>query len=282
MIDSFFRRHVVNRVEDTGIKKSYYNFAGVGIEALTYEEMIDRVDRWLENKEGRSHHIACINAYCVALAIGNSRLRKIYNQSDLAGADGMPFVKWIKRAMKAECDRFAAPDIAHYLAEKSESKKYSFYLYGGAPEVLPKMAKYLKEKYPHINIVGSYSPPFRPLTEIEDSRICDEINRLRPDIVLVGLGTPKQDYWIDEHVEKIRGSVFIASGATFDFFGGRIKMAPAWIRKSGFEWAYRLLSKDFLRLWRRYTIMNMIFLWSFLLQLLGREIRQPNIQPRPE
>lgn len=269
MMEKMLNRHVSSIKDENNVNKNYYNFADVGIEALTYKDMIQRIDRWIENKKGRSHHIACINAYCAALAIGNSRLREIYNKSDIAGPDGMPFVKWIRYVMKKECDRFAAPDIALYLAGKSEEKGYSFFLYGGAPEVLPKMESYLTKKFPHINIVGSYSPPFRPLTDSEDLSICEEINRLKPDIILVGLGTPKQDYWIDEHIEKIRGSVFVASGATFDFFGGRIKMAPDWIRNSGFEWFYRLFSKDFLRLWKRYTYYNLVFLKEFVLQLLG-------------
>lgn len=248
--------------------KKYNNFIGVGIEAITYPDMISRIDSWLNNKKSRSHHIACINAFCVALALKNKRLRKVYNSSDIAGPDGMPFVYWIRKFMKSECDRFAAPDIALYLADISKTKGYSFYLYGGAPDVLIKMESFLKNKFPHIKIVGTFSPPFRQLSEEEDSKICNEINELQPDIILVGLGTPKQDYWIDEHIEKIRGSVIIASGATFDFFGGRIKMAPDWIRLSGFEWLYRLFSKDFSRLAKRYLYYHTIFVINFMLQIV--------------
>jgi len=248
--------------------KHYNNFIGVGIETITYNDMIGRIDGWLENKKGRSHHIACLNAFCVALTLSNKRLRNIYNRSDIAGPDGMPFVYWIRRFSKKKCDRFAAPDIALYLANISIDKGYTFYLYGGAPDVLDKMNDFLKNKFPHIKIVGSYSPPFRELSDSEDEEICAEINKLQPDILLVGLGTPKQDYWIDEHLDKIKGSVFIASGATFDFFGGRIKMAPNWVRVSGFEWLYRLFSKDFLRLAKRYLYYHSVFMLNFILQLL--------------
>jgi N-acetylglucosaminyldiphosphoundecaprenol N-acetyl-beta-D-mannosaminyltransferase len=92
------------------------------------------------------------------------------------------------------------------------------------------------------------------------------INASSPDIVWVGLGSPKQDVWISEHRDKIRGSIMVASGATFDFFSGRIKQAPKWIRDSGFEWLYRL-TRDFRRLWVRYTVYNVIFLVMFGLQL---------------
>lgn len=264
-----FSRLVNEETGPDGIFRRYFNFTGIGIEAITYGELETRIGCWLSDKSSRSHHIACLNAYCVSLAIFNGRLRQIYNRSDIAGPDGIPFVKWMRRVMKVPCDRFAAPDIAHYLANRSKETGYTFYLYGGAPDVLNNMRRYLEETFPHIRIVGAHSPPFRELTSDEDQAVCEQINSLKPDIILVGLGTPKQDYWIDEHLERLRGAVIIASGATFDFFGGRIKMAPNWIRESGFEWLYRLLSSDFGRLWKRYTYYNLAFVSRFVLQILG-------------
>ena len=251
------------------------NFTGIGLDVVVYDDLYNAVDRWISNKNERSHHIACVNAYCIALALANTRLAKIYNGADIAGPDGMPFVKWIRYFYNLPCDRFAAPDIILQLAQKAKEKNYSFYLYGGSPDMVVNMKDFLKTKYPYINIVGYYSPPFRTLTQEEDNTVVDEINKLRPDIICVGLGTPKQDYWIDEHLDIIKGSVMIASGATFDFFGGRIKMAPSFIRKSGFEWLYRLLGKDFFRLWKRYTYYNFIFLWNFFLQILKIHTIQP-------
>ncbi len=277
-----FSTHAYSAEDGAGAKRQYFNFAGTGIEALTYDDMEVRIDQWLGNKTGRSHHIACLNAFCVSLAIGDSRLREIYNSSDIAGPDGMPFVKWIRLFMNLHCDRFAAPDIVLHLAERARDKGYTFYLYGGAPDVLEKMKVFLLKRFPHINIVGANSPPFRALSVLEDDAICAEINVLKPDIILVGLGTPKQDYWIDEHLEKIRGSVIVASGATFDFFGGRIKMAPQWVRSSGFEWLYRLLSRDFKRLWKRYTYYNLRFLFRFLMQLSGFHGANMARRVRPE
>ena len=231
---------------------------------------------------GRSHHVACINAYCVTLALHNPRLAKIYNGADIAGPDGIPFVRWMRRIFKMSCDRIAAPDTILELARHSKKTGYTFYLYGGTSDVVVKMKEYLEERFPHINIIGYYSPPFRDLTEEEDQEICAEINQLKPDIVCVGLGTPKQDYWIEDHLYKIRGSVLIASGATLDFFGGRIKMAPHYVRQSGFEWMYRLIGKDFFRLWKRYIPMNLEFLWHFLLQVLNIRVRNPKRWVRPE
>lgn len=256
------------------------NFLGIGIDAVTYSDVISDVTQWIRDKDQRSHHIACVNAYCVTLALSNPRLAGIYNSADIAGPDGMPFVRWIRRQLRVPCDRIAAPDTILALAQHAATTPLTFYLYGGDPEVVVKMRRFLEDRFPHIKIIGHHSPPFRELTPEEDAAICAEVNHLRPDILCVGLGTPKQDYWIDDHLYKIRGSVMVASGATFDFFGGRIKMAPESIRNSGFEWLYRLFSKDFTRLWRRYTIMNLIFLWHFVLQQLRIRVRNPTKVPR--
>jgi N-acetylglucosaminyldiphosphoundecaprenol N-acetyl-beta-D-mannosaminyltransferase len=241
------------------------NFNGIKINAITYGGMFSLLDDWLKDKGGKSHHIACINAYCVALSIKNKELANIYNNADIVGPDGMPFVKWIRHFHKLPCDRIAAPDI---ILEIAKNRRYNFYLYGGDTDVLNKTKEWLETKFPFIKIIGQHSPPFRTLTKEEDEAIIKEINSLNPDIICVALGTPKQDFWIKEHLPKIKGAVFIAAGATFDFFGGRIKLAPDFIRNSGFEWLYRLFTKDFHRLWKRYTYYNFIFIYNFVLQLL--------------
>lgn len=245
------------------------NFLGVGIEPLRYQDMFERADQWLADKNSRSHHIACVNAYCITLALKNERLKNIYNKADITGADGIPFVRWMQFVHKKKSDRFYAPDILMQFVHRAKTVPYSFFLFGGSPEVVRTMNENLLKKYPYLNIVGYYSPPFREMTTQEDDQIIQELNKVKPDLLIVGLGTPKQDYWISSHLNKINGSIMIASGATFDFFGGRIKMAPKIIQQSGFEWLYRLFSKDFFRLWKRYTVLNVIFLWNFFLQQMN-------------
>jgi N-acetylglucosaminyldiphosphoundecaprenol N-acetyl-beta-D-mannosaminyltransferase len=256
-------------------ERYYYNFLGIPIEAVTYTSLFENVNDWLSDKSSRSHHIAVINTFCIVSAIKNERLWRIYNGADIIGPDGMPYVYWIRRFLKRPCDQFDASSILINLAKQSKKTGYSFFLYGGHPDVLEKMKKNLMIKFPHINIVGSWSPPFRPLSQEEDREICEKINRLKPDILCVSLGTPKQDYWIDEHIKKIRGSVFVPCGAIFDFFGGRIKRAPRFIQRCGLEWLYRLFSKDFKRLLKRYTFYNVLFLYYFALQILNIKVRQP-------
>ena len=153
------------------------------------------------------------------------------------------------------------------ISSKAEQKNYTFFLYGGYPDAPDKMEAYLKERFQGVQIVGKYSPPFRLLTEEEDQAVCEMINEAQPDYLWIGLGSPKQDYWINEHRDKITGSIIMPSGATFDFFSGRIKQAPKRIRDTGFEWLYRL-TQDFRRLWVRYTVYNVVFVVAFALQLL--------------
>ncbi len=258
-----------------------YNFLGTEIECLTYGDLFESISEWISDKKSRSHHVAIINAYCATMAFINPRVSRIYNSADLVGPDGMPFVYWLRRVVKEPCDQFDASSIVIKLAEKAKEADYSFYLYGGHPDVVKKMKLRLEELYPHINIVGYMSPPFRELTGEEDEAICDKINLLKPDIICVGLGTPKQDYWIDEHIQKIKGAVFIPCGAIFDFFGGRIQRAPNIVSKMGVEWLYRLFSRDFKRLWYRYTVLNIIFLWNFSLQLTRIRVREPKKIKRP-
>jgi N-acetylglucosaminyldiphosphoundecaprenol N-acetyl-beta-D-mannosaminyltransferase len=250
------------------------DFIGMRVDAVTFPDMFAAVDRWIADKAGPSHHIACLNAYCASLAHEDPKLAAIYEAADIAGPDGMPFVRWIRTVLHAPCDRFYGPDVICELAAHAAQTGYTFYLYGGTPETAQGMKAHLERRYPHLRLVGCHAPPFRPLTPDEDRAVCDEINALQPDIILVGLGTPKQDFWIADHRAKIRGSVMIAVGAAFDFFGGRIQMAPRFVQRSGFEWLYRLASKDFGRLWRRYTIHNAHFMWHFARQLAQGRTRR--------
>jgi N-acetylglucosaminyldiphosphoundecaprenol N-acetyl-beta-D-mannosaminyltransferase len=245
-----------------------YNFIGTNVDAITYTELFQQCDLWLQNKQAKSKHVACVNVNCAVESYLDPEIAKIFDRADISGADSMPFVYWIKLLTGQECDRLYAPDIILKLCERSLESNYRLYLYGGAEGVPEKMQSFLETKFPGINIVGAYSPPFRQLTPAEDREICDRINQTHPDFIIVGLGSPKQDKWMQAHLESIPGTVMIASGAAFDFFGGTINQAPILIQKSGFEWLFRLF-QDPKRLWKRYTLYNVIFVWMFLLQLVG-------------
>jgi N-acetylglucosaminyldiphosphoundecaprenol N-acetyl-beta-D-mannosaminyltransferase len=244
------------------------NILGINMDCLSYPDMHRIFKNWLSDKKSRSHSLALINVNCCVSTLFDPQLINLYNSADIVGIDSMPFLKWARAFYKRSCDRFYAPDLMLEVSSKAKECGYTFFLYGGAHDAPDKIEEYLNERFEGIKVVGKYSPPFRPLTKEEDEAVCDMINRARPDFLWVGLGSPKQDVWISEHRDKIRGTIMVASGATFDFFSGRIKQAPSWIRDAGFEWMYRL-AKDFRRLWVRYIVYNIIFVVMFGLQLTG-------------
>jgi N-acetylglucosaminyldiphosphoundecaprenol N-acetyl-beta-D-mannosaminyltransferase len=244
------------------------NILGINMDCLSYGDMHRIFDSWLSDKKSRSHSLALINVNCCVSALLDKRLLRLYNSADIVGIDSMPFLRWARAFYNKNSDRFYAPDLMLEVSSKAKERGYTFFMYGGAHDAPDKIESYLTERFEGVKVVGKYSPPFRLLTEQEDEGVCAMINHAQPDFVWVGLGSPKQDVWIADHRDKIRGTIMVASGATFDFFSGRIKQAPVWIREAGFEWLYRL-TKDFRRLWVRYVVYNFIFVAMFALQIVG-------------
>jgi len=242
-----------------------FNFIGTIIQSMNYPDFKEFIVDWYKTK--KTVHIAVVNAYCTVLARKNSELSEIYKNAELVVPDGMPFVIWMNWFGKKKANQFDATNVLLQLIEYSKTLNFSFYFYGGSQGVLNNMIDHLKNRFSHINIAGSFSPPFRELTKDERKEIIDNIKKSGARVICVGLGTPKQDNWIREHKSEFPGSLFIPCGAIFDFFGGRIKKAPSFISKIGFEWLYRLFSKDFKRLFYRYTFSNIYFMIHFFLQI---------------
>ena len=159
----------------------------------------------------------------------NPKIAEMYSQATMAAIDGMPIVK-IGRRKGFTCERCAAPDIMGMVFEEGVRQGKTHYFYGGKDnEVLNKLRANLERDYPGIKIVGMYSPPFRPLNEEEDSKICEEINNLNPDFLWVGIGAPKQEMWMWEHQKKIHNTVMFGVGAGFNFFFFSLFFAPVWL-----------------------------------------------------
>lgn len=243
------------------------NILGINMDCISYQEMFSIFDQWLSDKTGRARRLAVINVHICVSALFNKKLRDIYNSADIIGIDSMPFVRWARLFYNKESDHLDAPDLLKEISRKAGEKKYKFFFYGGYPGATEKMEAIMTHTYSGVSVVGKYSPPFRDLTEDEDALVCQLIADSRPDFLWIGLGSPKQDIWIYNHIDKLNGCIIIPAGATFDFVSGRIKQAPQWIRNLGFEWLFRL-TQDFKRLWIRYTLYNVIFLIVFFLQLI--------------
>lgn len=209
-----------------------------------------------------SANVVMIGVPMAVAAREHPEYAELFNNAAYAAIDGMPIVK-IGRKKGFPCDRCGARDIMADIFAESLKEGKTHYLYGGKnDEVLQKLRDNLERDYPGVQIVGMYSPPFRPLTEEEDKQICEEINRLHPDFLWVGIGAPKQEMWMQEHREKIKGTVMLGVGAGFDFMAGTLANAPKWMEEASLEWLFRLI-KEPNRLWKRYIIGG--FKWVYYL-----------------
>jgi N-acetylglucosaminyldiphosphoundecaprenol N-acetyl-beta-D-mannosaminyltransferase len=137
--------------------------------------------------------------------------------------------------------------------EQTAGLGYRHFFYGGEPGVPERLAESLKRRFPAMEICGTFSPPFRPLDPEEDQEIGITIRRAAPDVLWVGLGTPKQERWMCEHRDKLNVPVLVSVGAAFDVLSGRRNQAPRWMREHGLECLFRLLQEP-RRLWRRYLV----------------------------
>jgi N-acetylglucosaminyldiphosphoundecaprenol N-acetyl-beta-D-mannosaminyltransferase len=243
-------------------------FLGLDLHCISYRDMFAQFDEWIAAPGDRGHSVALINVNCCVSGLLDRRVRTLYQEADLLGIDSMPFVYLARLLRNRRSDRLYAPDIMLETARQAPRRGYRFFLYGGAPGAPEALSAMLKKVSPRLDIAGAWSPPFRELTAEEDDSLCRMIADSGANIVWVGLGSPKQDVWIARHRQKLPGCILIASGATFDFFSGRVRQAPGWIRTMGLEWLFRL-SQDPARLWKRYTVYNILFAGALLLELLG-------------
>ena len=186
-------------------------------------------------------------------------VRNVHNRSGLTAPDGMPLV-WAGRAAGARhMDRVYGPDLMLAACERAAARGYSSFFYGGRPGVAERLAARLVGAFPGLKVAGTYAPPFRELSAREDENVVQLISATQPDLVWVGLGTPKQELWMAAHAQRIDAAVLIGVGAAFDIHAGLTRQAPHWIQRSGLEWAFRLAQEP-RRLWRRYLYNNPRFL----------------------
>lgn len=242
------------------------NILGVGISAITMPQAVNQVAQWIDNRT--CHYISVCTVHTVMECQRNERMRRAVNAAGLATPDGMPLV-WLSRWWgHCPVTRVYGPDLMLALCRLSVERGYSHYFYGGAAGVPELLAKNLQQRFPGLKVAGGYSPPFRPLTPDEETQIITQINQAAPDIIWVGLGTPKQDLWMAAHRHQLTAPVLIGVGAAFDFHTGRIPQAPRWMQQNGLEWLFRLWQEP-RRLWYRYLVYNPLFIALVLAQMLG-------------
>ena len=206
----------------------------------------------------RGKYICVSNVHTTVMSYENEEYRKIQNGAAMALPDGAPLSSYSRRKGYKQAQRVTGPDLMLELFAISKEKGYRHYFYGATEETLQSMKEVLERDYPGIQIAGMYAPPFRALTPQEDAQIVAKINESRPDLIWIGLGAPKQEEWMYQHMGQLQG-VLIGVGAGFDYLAGYIKRAPRWMQRMSLEWLYRLL-QDPKRLWRRYFTSNVKFI----------------------
>lgn len=248
------------------------NILGVKVSAINMNTALDTIRRWIDG--GQQHYICVTPVHALMDFRRDPELLRIVNQSGLTTPDGMPLV-WVLKLMGSQhVERVYGPDLMLEVCRMSQGTGYRHYFYGGAEGVPEKLSQNLSEKFPDLDIAGTYSPPFRPLSADEDTSIVEKINKADPDIIWVGLGAPKQELWMAEHMDRLNASVLIGVGAAFDFHAGLKKQAPAWMQRCGLEWFFRLITEP-KRLWKRYAVNNPLFLLLLLAQVLGIKTFNP-------
>lgn len=242
------------------------NVLGVGISALNLESAVATLAKALES--GRRGYVCVTGVHGVMESQSDASLRQIHNRSLLTTPDGMPMVWMGRLAGHRTMSRVYGPELMEHVFEWTRRSGHTHFFYGGNTGVAEELKQRLEAKYPGIRIVGTYTPPFRPLTTEEEKALIDQVATAKPDFLWVGLSTPKQERFMAAYADKLDARILMGVGAAFDFHAGRVKQAPRWIQRSGFEWLYRTCREP-RRLWKRYFRNNPIFLWKVLGQCTG-------------
>ena len=238
------------------------------LSATSYAESCRLIAAWA--LAGQPAYVCICNVHTVMEAHRSPAYAAVLNGAAIATPDGMPLVWALRRLGCPAQERVYGPDLllefAGFAAGRADLPSY---FYGGADGVAAELARTLTAKYPGFKVAGFESPPFRPLTPEEDAAAVERINSSGARILWVGLGAPKQELWMAEHLGKVK-PVMIGVGAAFDFLTGRVRQAPRWMMRSGLEWLFRLAVEP-RRLWRRYAVNNPHYLWHLGRQLARRK-----------
>lgn len=242
------------------------NVLGVGISAINMTDALRITDDFLcSNRKG---YVCVTGVHGVIEAQNDAEFRHILNNSALTTPDGMPMV-WVGRLRGfRNMRRVYGPDFMLELCRLSIERNYTHMFYGGKPGIAEALRDALVYRMPGLQVVGTFTPPFQALNQDEESALISQINELRPDVLWVGLSTPKQERFMANYLHKLNVKLMVGVGAAFDIHTGHVKDAPGWMKISGLQWLHRLWQEP-KRLWRRYLVNNPIFVYRIVLQLVG-------------
>ena len=242
------------------------NVLGVGLSVLNLDSAVAQLAQALA--EGRRGYVCVTGVHGVMESQGDPSLRQIHNRSLLTTPDGMPMVWAGRLAGHRQMSRVYGPELMEHVLAWSQRSGATHFFYGGTPGVAEELKLRVEARFPGVRVVGTYTPPFRPLNAEEDAALAAQVAKVQPDFFWVGLSTPKQERFMAAYLPKLSAKILLGVGAAFDFHAGRVAQAPRWIQRSGFEWLYRTLREP-KRLWKRYATNNPRFVWRAAGQWLG-------------
>jgi N-acetylglucosaminyldiphosphoundecaprenol N-acetyl-beta-D-mannosaminyltransferase len=239
---------------------------GVGISVINLQTALTAIgDAVLARRKG---YICVTGVHGVMEAQADAGFRRTLNQAFLCTPDGMPMVwmGWLRG--HREMSRVYGPDLMLEVCAWSETSGCRHFFFGGAPGVAEQLRDNLTKRFPNLRVVGCYTPPYRALNAAEQRQLQETIRATRPDILWVGLSTPKQEKFMAEFLPQSDVTLMVGVGAAFDFHAGRVRQAPRWMRRNGLEWLFRLACEP-RRLAKRYLKNNPLFLLKIAGQLSG-------------
>jgi N-acetylglucosaminyldiphosphoundecaprenol N-acetyl-beta-D-mannosaminyltransferase len=244
----------------------YADVLGVRVSALDLKRAVELADRWVA--AGRPGYACLTGVHGVMEAQSDGELCRILNHAVINAPDGMPMT-WMGRLQGfREMNRVFGPDFMTEMCHLSVDRGYRHFLYGGEPGVGDQLSQTLQRRFAGIRIVGTYTPPFGSLSREEEEQVLSRVREARPDILWVGLSTPKQERFMAQYVNRLQVPLLVGVGAAFDYHTGRIRDCADWIKRSGLQWLHRLM-QDPRRLGRRYLRNNPAFLWHVAWQISG-------------
>jgi N-acetylglucosaminyldiphosphoundecaprenol N-acetyl-beta-D-mannosaminyltransferase len=242
------------------------NVLGVAVSPINMALALERITQAVQTR--KKGYICVTGVHGVSEAQSDPEFRQILNHAFLCTPDGMPLV-WVGRWLgQKQMDRVYGPDLMLAVMELSEQTGWRHFFYGGANGTAQALKVKLLERFPKLQIVGTYEPPFRPLQPNELQELQEDLRRSSPDFMWVGLSTPKQERFMAQHLDKLEVTLMCGVGAAFDFHAGKVRQAPRWMQRSGLEWLFRLGCEP-RRLWKRYFKNNPLFVLRIFCQFTG-------------
>jgi N-acetylglucosaminyldiphosphoundecaprenol N-acetyl-beta-D-mannosaminyltransferase len=236
----------------------------VSLDVVTMEQAVQQTLQMLEAKGHRAGTIVTVNAQFVYIASKDRRFCNLLQTADLVLADGMSVVAASRLLGHPIPERIAGVDLVVELCRESAQKAFSVYFLGGRAGTASETATRLSTRFPKLKVAGVDCPPIGFEFDGETSKAVERrICEASPDLLFVGLGAPKQEYWMEEHAATLPVKAMIGVGGSFELLSGRVPRAPLWIQRSGLEWAFRLYLEPN-RLWKRYLFSNLHFIWKVL------------------